>query len=229
MTTKTNIVLILKSGGDFKMSDVYLLVSHINRYWENKTNRPSIYCYTDLVTEEKEVVGLTIRRLPNAEWQGWWAKMNLFAPELKSLRPFLYLDLDTAVINSIESLVPPEEKQNQFITLRDFYQPQRLASGVMWVPDNAEIDKVHTEWLRNVESHTKIYRGDQNFIASITKADLYWQDVFPADYITTFKPNRQWRMLFPQTSAVVCFHGQPRIPTAALTVDWVKKYAGYEI
>lgn len=228
MLNNTNIVLILKSGGDFKMSDVYLLTSHINRYWQGLP-RPSIYCYTDLVTEQKEVVGLTIRPLPVKEWTGWWSKMNLFAPSLQPLRPFLYIDIDTVIINTINGLVPPEDKQDNFITLRDFYKPQKLASGLMWIPNTANMNKIYSVWFSDVVKNSKTYRGDQDFISSVVKADLYWQDIFGVDYITTFKPNKQWRVNMPVTSAVVCFHGEPRIPKAALTVDWVNKYVNYVI
>ena len=228
MNKSVNIVLVLKSGGDFRMSDVYLLVSHINKYWKGVI-RPSIYCYTDLVTEEKQVVGLTIRRLSNPEWQGWWSKMNLFTPSLQALRPFLYLDLDTAVVNSIDAIVPPEDKQDSFITLRDFYRPKYLASGLMWIPNTKLMDDIYSVWMADCKKHMIKFRGDQNFLASVTLPNMFWQDVFGQDFITTFKPNKQWRVNLEPHNAVICFHGKPRIPEAALTVKWVKEYVGYEI
>ena len=219
-----NIALIHRTGGDFKIADAYLLVSHIRKYW-GSSDVPSIYCYSDSVDKELKVVGLTIRPLPIPTWKGWWAKMNLFAPELKELRPFLYLDLDTAVLKSLKSLIPPEEQKDKFVGLRDFYRPNNFASGMMWIPDTKVMDDVYLKWLKN----KKRFRGDQNFIASVTKADIYWQDICQPDYITTFKPKGKWRTELPAQSAVVCFHGEPRIPKAAQTVDWVKRYVSYEI
>lgn len=225
MNEQTNIVLILRSGGDFRIGDVYLLASHINKYWNNKI-KPKIYCYTDNVEKETEVVGLTIRPLPNKQWVGWWSKMNLFSEQLNHLRPFLYMDLDTAIINNITAIVPPKDMQSNFITLRDFYNPKRLASGLMWIPDTKLMDEVYKQWLIN----KKRFSGDQNFIESVVKfPDLYWQDIFQGEYITTFKPNKVWRTEQPMTSAIVCFHGEPRIPKAALTVEWVKKYVNHVI
>ena len=221
-----NIVLIHKSGGDFAIADVYLLVSHINKYWDNEKNKPSIYCYSDTVEREISVVGVTLRPLPNPEWSGWWSKMNLFAPELKELRPFLYLDLDTAILQSIENLFPPKEAMNKFVALRDFYRPNNMASGLMWIPDTTLMNTISLKWKKN----TKRFRGDQNFIESIVKSpDLFWQDISKPDFITTFKPNSKWRVEFPVQSAVVCFHGYPRIPDAAKSVEWVKRYTSYEI
>lgn len=224
MNTSVNIVLVLKSGGDFRIGDAYLLTSHINKYWNSKI-RPNIYCYTDTVDEEVKVVGLTIRPLPNSQWRGWWSKMNLFSEQLKELRPFLYMDLDTAIINYINPLIPPDDMQDKFITLRDFYRPKKLASGLMWIPDTKAIDYVYEKWLNN----KKPFRGDQDFIESVAKPDIYWQDIFQGEYITTFKPNRKWRMEQPITSAVVCFHGTPRIPEAAKKVEWVNNYVNHVI
>jgi hypothetical protein len=224
----TNIVLILKKGGDFNFQDVYLLVTHINKYWIGG-NKPFIYCYTDLVTEQQSLVGLTLRPLPHPEWAGWWSKMNLFGKKLQDLRPFLYIDLDTAILDNIASILPAENERNHFITLRDFYRPAHLASGVMWVPRTAYMDKVYSTWLSDTKSHISKFRGDQNFIESVVKSDLYWQDIFPNEIITTFKPNRQWRTEFPLGSKVVCFHGTPRIREAANSVEWVKQYLNYAI
>lgn len=226
----TNIVLIHKSGGDFRIADAYLLVSHINRYWEDERVKPNIYCYSDAVTREVSVVGLTIRPLPNPEWPGWWAKMNLFSDELKELRPFLYLDLDTAVLKSIQALFPPEKAINEFVTLRDFYRPNKLASGLMWIPAKFVIDIIYSKWEKNIKANIKKFKGDQNFIESVVgKPDLYWQDISQPDFITTFKPKGIWRTELPTNSAVVCFHGVPRIPVAAKSVEWVKSYVSYEI
>jgi len=226
MANKTNIVLIHKSGGDFAIADAYLLVSHINKYWDNEKTKPNIYCYSDTVKKEISVVGLTIRPLPNPEWTGWWSKMNLFTGELKELRPFLYLDLDTVILKSIESLFPPKEAENKFITLRDFYRPNKLASALMWIPSIPLMDTINVKWRNN----KKRFRGDQDFIESVVKKpDLFWQDISKPDYITTFKPKGVWRNEFPLESAVVCFHGKPRIPEAAKSVEWVKLYTSYAI
>lgn len=230
MNNFKNIVLVLKSGGDFKFTDVYLLVTHINKYW-SAPDRPNIYCYTDLVTEERKVVGLTIRPLPNPQWKGWWSKMNLFSPELKELRPFLYMDLDTAVIGTIDVFFPKKENQNNFITLEDFYRKGKLASGFMWIPNTAYMDKIYKSWISNsLAIMTKFARkGDQGFIETIVKANFFWQKIFAPLAITTFKPNRQWRREMPYNSTVVCFHGKPRIPEAAKTVEWVENYVSYGI
>lgn len=226
-----NIVLVHKSGGDFKLSDAYLLVAHIKRYWINSKVIHNIYCLTDAITEEKNLVGLTLLPLPNSEWPKWWSKINMFSPELKELRPFLYLDLDTIVLGSLDQLFPPKESEfvNKFIALRDFYRPNELASGLMYVPDTNLMDLIYSEYLIS----SLRFRGDQDFISYVIKKHsgevVFWQDISKPDFITTFKPNREWRTKLPTKSAVVCFHGTPRIPEAAKSVDWVKSYVEYDI
>jgi len=229
MKIADNIVIIHRTGGDFKIADVYLLVSHIRKYWD-KLPLPNIYCFSDTTDKEINVVGLTILPLPNSEWTGWWSKMNLFSNELKKYRPFLYLDIDTAVLKSLTDLIPPDEAKSKFVTLRDFYRPNHLASGLMWVPDAAIIDDIYVEWGKAPSKYIKKFRGDQNFIESVIKqSDVYWQDISAPEFITTFKPGGKWRMSLPDKSAVVCFHGKPRIPVAAKSVEWVKSYTSYEI
>lgn len=232
MKKPTNIILVLRSGGDFKFKDVYLLTTHINKYWQG-VNKPNIYCYTDLVNEEQSVVGLTMRPLPHKEWRGWWSKMNLFSPELRELRPFLYLDLDTAVIDNISSFIPQEKDVTNFITLEDFYRQGALASGIMWVPNTAYMEKLYKEWIKNPAQIITKFRGDQNFIESIVKADIFWQKKFAPEAITTFKPRVNGkvspRTVLPISSSIICFHGKPRIPEAAKTVEWVNNYMNYAI
>lgn len=232
MTGTTNILLILRSGDDFKLQDVYLLASHINKYWQSH-NRPKIYCFTDLVNKKLEVVGLTLLPFPSGNWQGWWSKMNLFSPEIKNLRPFLYFDLDTAILGDVKKLVPIDSDQNKFITLQDFYRPNRLASGVMWVPNTAYMDKIYANWIKDPVAIMKKFRGDQDFIESVVKADLFYQSVLKENTVVSYKPRIngriEHRIKFPVNSTVVCFHGKPRIGEAASSVEWVKAYVNYEI
>lgn len=224
---ETNIVLVLRSGGDFKLSDVYLLATHIHKYWSSKL-RPNIICFTDTIQEPHSVVGLTFKPLPVSKWTGWWSKINLFSPSLQELRPFLYLDLDTAVIGNLQNLVPQKGLVDKFIMLEDFYRKNKAASGVMWVPNNDKVNVIWNTWLFNWKTAIKEYRGDQNYVEAICPPDELWQKLI-GEVVTSFKPNRKWRTELPVKSTVVCFHGSPRIPEAAKTVEWVNDYIKYAI
>ncbi len=224
---QTNIVFILRTGGDFKLSDAFLLATHINKYWLG-TIKPNIVCFTDKVLEESRLVGITLKPLPNKVWKGWWSKMNLFHPALRSLRPFLFMDLDTAVLGDLSKLIPPEEIADKFITLEDFYRKGKIGSALMWVPNSDKVNAIWDEWNAKPAVHITRYRGDQNFLENVSTADGFWQQMI-FDKVTSFKPNKKWLTVLPSEAKIVCFHGKPRIADAAEKVEWVSKYVNYAI
>ena len=219
-TEQSTVVLIYKTGGDFHFCDVSLLAARLQETW--KGSRPlRILCFSDVAPQEVlELKNLTVMAMPHV-WPGWWAKMNLFSPQLKQYRPFLYLDLDTAVIDNIQGVIP-ENDETKFITLADFYKPTRLASGVMWIPENENMDKIWDNWIKNPNSHMAQNRGDQDFIEKQIRADEFWQN--RTDQIGTFKPKIGWLKERPKALSIVCFHGFPRISKAATMVAWVREY-----
>lgn len=226
MRRYNTVVMVLKKGGDYHFSDVETLCHHLKSKYSGALPLRLI-CINDLFNKEQVLAGCLFIPMPN-KWNGWWAKMNLFSPDLACWRPFLYLDLDTAVINDYTSLFP-EENEDDFITLRDFYHLERLASGVMWVPqDNAKLTVIWNNWIKTPGRNQVAYRGDQEFIRGVIKhADKYWQDL--GNQICSFKPKQGWLTILPTDKAVVCFHGQPRPVKAAITVPWVRRYLSKEL
>ena len=221
MSQKGNIVLVLRSGGDFSMEDVFLLTHHLRKQSNDDVR---ITCLFDKVKQGWDLHGFSLRPLPCEGWRGWWSKMNLFSPELEQYRPFLYLDLDTAVVGHYTELM---NQGNHFITLEDFYHDGKLASGLMWIPrDSIKVKQVWDEWIKNPGAHMKRFRGDQDFIRTVTTADLFWQDVTPK--VSSFKPKTGKLNQLPEGVSVVCFHGKPRIWQAAGSVRWVRKYTDYD-
>ena len=215
LTHTGTIILVLKTGGDFTYSDVSLLA--------RKVKGSQVKC----LMEVDEVYDLkhNLQLLPfHGTWKGWWSKMNLFAPELEQYRPYLYLDLDTAVVGNLHGILPPAGYEDKFITLEDFYQKERLASGMMWIPKGSrKIGEIWNQWIKSPESHMNRYRGDQDFLRAVTQADEFWQNI--TNKITTFKPRKQgWLQELPDEKSVICFHGKPRIPKAADSIEWVNNY-----
>ena len=213
------VVLCYKTGGDFRFSDVELLTHNIRKNWGGELR---IFVLTDTTNKIIELNEYTLLPVTN-NWPGWWVKMNLFSPEMEKYRPFLYIDLDTAIVGSLDEIVP--ESKDQFITLEDFYQPYKLASGMMWIPANSDkIKKIWNEWSKDPHRIIRKYRGDQEFIRSVTKQDTFWQSL--TRKVFSFKPRAGWLKTLPEGAVVVCFHGKPRIRNA--NVDWVNKYIRYE-
>lgn len=213
METKLNIVSVLKTGGDFTIEDVRLQGFHLKEC--------NYFCLHDKIDINfKFKNNSTILPMEYKNWKGWWSKMNIFSPSLEHLRPFLYVDLDTAFFSPILNF---DFDQSQFIMLEDFYQPKKAASGLMWIPkNNQKIDKIWIEWIKDPNKHISKFRGDQNFINSIVTPDKFWQEL--TNEIVSFKPNKKWKTVLNGNESIVCFHGKPRLPEAAKTVEWVNNY-----
>lgn len=224
-------MLVLKTGGDFKLKDVQLLATNILRpYVKNKDlQAPNIYCITDLVNKLTKLKDVTLLPL-EYDWPGWWSKMNLFSPALEQYRPFLYMDLDSAVVGDIATIMPGKDRENEPIILSDFYFPERQGSALMWIPKSSdEICSIWTKWINNPKRHIGKYRGDQNFIYSTEIFKTTWQSFIP-NRISSFKPIRGTRLsrLIPGL-VLVCFHGIPRVWEAAESVEWVRQYVTHGI
>ena len=137
-----------------------------------------------------------------SDWPGWWAKMELFAPWNRHLRPCLYLDLDTYVLEEIDDLL--EYEFEDFWMLRNFNIPERGGSGVMLIPE--DVEHIWRKWIVDPETHMKRHekRGDQGFLEQFPFKRL--QDRF--DGIGSYKRNKLQDD--PKGFRVVCFHGKPK-------------------
>ena len=132
-------------------------------------------------------------------YQGWWSKLELFSPENRFLRPCLYFDLDTFILDDCKDLLI---ETNDLWLIRDFYNKDRSNSGMMIIPENTEsIWENHFNWKRN--------DADGDFLN--TQPHKILQDRFEG--ITSYKVHNQM-------SRIVCFHGKPKPPD---TNDWAKE------
>ena len=220
-TYKHTVVLVLRRGGVFKFFDAQLLAFHLHKHYGDGLR---VICLTDTISSNIQLHDMLLVPFFNKEWPGWWSKMNMFAPELEKYRPFLYIDLDTAIVGDFKKFMP-DNNFNKFIALSDFYRQNLLASGILWIPEGSEvITKIWNEWIKRPEGIIKQFRGDQDFLRTIaSKSAVKWQDLTTG--IKSFKPkSKMWLRELPADAAIVCFHGRPKIEEAAKTVPWVKKY-----
>ena len=210
------IVLVLKSSNDFQLKDVQLIVRHINAKWKN--GKPRIICLFDKVTEHYDLGNFELVPLTN-DLPGTWARMQLYSPEMEQYRPFLYIDLDTAVISSLENLFDIIKDESQFIALEDFWDKNKLATGLVWFPANSEM-------IRRAWKHFTGARGKRMdvYLRTVIKQCTFWQSL--TNTIVDFKPkNKQHLQKLPENCDIVCFHGKPRIHDA--TEQWVKDYVNF--
>jgi hypothetical protein len=221
---RPTVVLVLRSGGDFSFRDVELIARHINGKWRSET-RPRIICLWDKATMSYDLGNIEIIPLTN-NYKGTWSRMQLYAPEMEQYRPFLYVDLDTAIIKSLENIFALIKEPDKFIVLEDFWQKGQLATGLVWFPANSEkIKKVWEEWNKSVQAQG--FRMDA-FLRRCITPDLYWQQLTTTIY--DFKPKQMVVLKeVPEDANLICFHGKPRIFQAAeasLSLAWVRNYVG---
>jgi hypothetical protein len=208
------IVLVLRSGGDFSFRDVDLIARHINGKWVSNP-RPRILCLWDKVSSEHNLGHITLLPLPKDQI-GTWSRIHLYNPAMEKYRPYLYIDLDTAVISSLENIFALIQDETKFIALEDFWQKGKLATGLVWFPKNS--DKVNNVWKSFKQSSGR--RMDA-FLRTCIVADQYWQQL--TNTIHDFKPSRRNLLTeLPKGANLVCFHGKPRIFDA--NIGWVKEY-----
>ncbi len=223
---RPTIVLVLRSGGDFKFRDVELISRHINGKWTSLP-RPRIICLWDKASDAYSMEGMEVLPL-KTELRGTWSRMQLYSPEMEQYRPFLYVDLDTIVVKSIENIFDLVRNPNHFITLEDFWQPRQMATGLVWFPANSEkIKDVWKAW--NKGTQVQGFRMD-TFLRKVIQPDIYWQQL--TDTIYDFKHSSgKVLTILPNNASMVCLHGKPRIfdvAESSMTIGWIQDYVDQE-
>jgi predicted O-methyltransferase YrrM len=188
-----NVICVLKSGGDYDKDDVYNLKRHVKNHLTVPYN---FVCYSDV----DEVADVAL----DSDLSGWWSKLEIF----KDKGPCIFLDLDTALFGSIDTLAHHIGlAEDKMLMLSPFHREWRekgiYASGVMaW---NGDFSYVLDEF-----KSTEGFRGDQDYITAKLKeheANLdYVNDVLPG--IVSYKFHCQ-KGIKPDTT-ICCFHGRPR-------------------
>src|SRR5574343_37844 len=127
------------------MQDVELIARHINGKWQSPI-RPRILCLWDKASQHYDLGNFELLPLKTT-LPGTWSRIQLYSPEMDQYRPFLYVDLDTAVVDSLEQVFATITDPSLFITLEDFWQKGELATGLVWFPKDCDkIKKVWEAW-----------------------------------------------------------------------------------
>jgi hypothetical protein len=209
------VAAVLRSGGDFDAT----WVEKLERSCFEKIREPHRFvCLTDL-----KVGGSWIDWRPlEHTWPGWWAKIELFRPDLfQKGEPVLYFDLDTIVVRDVSHLSGTIDCD--LVLLRDFYRLQAgWGTGIMgWTAGS--LGQIYETFKASPRTFISKYRSDQDFIKMLVPPSWirFWQDEYP-DQFVSYKIHCRERGVFPPTAHVVCFHGRPR-PTEIFG-DWVQEY-----
>lgn len=204
------VVTVLRSGGEYEPR-------HVERLREQVEKHLPGALFVALSDQHLK----TTRRVPlkHASWMGWFAKFELFDPQLKG--DILYFDLDTEIRGSLVDIAVA----GKLTLLRDFYRdgvhkPENgLGSGVMYLPEECRAE-VWEAWNKNPARSMlqlrMLGKGDQTFLESLwLQKAARWQDEVPGQ-IVSYKVhcNPQWKAgatgKVPDGARVVCGHGRPR-------------------
>jgi hypothetical protein len=159
-------------------------------------------CLTDVGVPGVKCVALQYN------WPKWFAKMEMFRPDITD--NILFMDLDTVIVGPLDDIL----KQTKLTMLRDFYRdgkkrPEGLQSSLMFIPE-AERAAVWDDWITDTKFAMQAcgYRGDQYWLeAHWLKVAARWQDVVPKQVVS-------WKVHckddVPADARIICFHGQPR-------------------
>ena len=196
-----DIVCVLKTGKDYDAEYVHRLAVNIN---SNISVPYKFYCMSDINIQGIKTIGL------QHDWERWWPKIEVFNL-FKSKT--LYLDLDTVLVDNIDSLLLYSHK---FTALHGFYRDIFNSGFMAWEGDYSFIYRdflnvvEQRDGAENIRDHE--LGNDQNFIASRLVSNNIkwevWQDLFPGQ-IVSYKVHCRGKGV-PKGAKVVCFHGKPR-------------------
>lgn len=177
-------ICVLKSGGEYAADHVYRLAKQV----------PDLVCLTDLKIDGVKTIPLI------TEWRGWWAKIELFRPDIQG--DLFYIDLDTTVINM--PVMP-----SVTTVLRDFTSPDHIGSGLMYIKQEDK-QAVWDGFIKSPRKHFNEFSrfpllGDQGYLYQHFKNAQKWQDI-----ARVYSYKLHCKQGIPGDADVVCFHGRPR-------------------
>ncbi|RRH94107.1 hypothetical protein EH240_27785 [Mesorhizobium tamadayense] len=194
------VACVLRSGGEFEPRHVVRLLDQVNEHLP----RAKFRCFSDVDVQGVEVIPL------QHEWPGFWAKMELFRPELPD--DWLFFDLDTSIVGSLADMAAVEGP----VILNECYWPGGVASGIMAIPQSIKA-AVWEAFTAAPADHMQRFAiggdavgGDQAFLGSCRGVDWrLWQDICPGQ-LCSYKIDVQRLGHVPAGIRVVYFHGKPR-------------------
>lgn len=189
---------VLRTGGEYTLDHVALLRDQLKKQEPDA----ELVCVTDNVSVSIE--GVKLLKAYNMDWPKWWAKMNLFDPEIEG--DMLYCDLDTVIIGSLDDFWNAEGD----IILRDFYRRHGLGSGLMRLTEERRY-LVWQHWIADPWYPIRAYQmgGDQAYLEVLGLDWKLWQDILP-NAVASFKADIDPIADIPDGTKIVCFHGKPR-------------------
>ena len=197
------IATVFRTGGVYDHKYVNNLVNGVR---DNITVPYKVVCLTDAPNGIENVDDIIPFR---HNWPKWWGKLELFRPDLLQGR-ILYIDLDTFIVDNIDDVAGYD---GRFCGLRDFYNEDEFASGIMAWESSPDVYKLYNEFAKNPEHHMKVHDvgGDQAFMRRFIRISDYFQDLYPKQ-VVSYKVNcvNGNSVKVPNNARIICFHGNPK-------------------
>lgn len=132
-------------------------------------------------------------------YRGWWAKLEVFRPENRPLRPCLCVDLDTFVFD-VEPILALDPERLWLI--REFLGTRRRAESGLFIAPRDGISDLIWEGAKRLELHDRL--GDGAFLRTFPHS-------FIPDHVSgIYSYKAHCRESVPGDARVICFHGKPK-------------------
>tara|TARA_R110000822_G_scaffold99102_1_gene223716 strand:- start:298 stop:975 length:678 start_codon:yes stop_codon:yes gene_type:complete len=185
-------------------------------------------CWTDHVNLKDLVKGdILYKTFRRHDFDGWWNKLQLFAPESKLNGVNFYLDLDVVILQNIDCFVNWGNDET-FGVIRDFGQPDTFFnSSIMKWNNLIASSKIWDPYITN-RSRWRRLQGDQNVVSECMKGDPHIK-VYPDEWTQSYKwfdrsqkrfHKNKWTFEKAPEAKIAVFHGLPNPHES--TQEWVK-------
>ena len=165
LRTQVDFQHALNTQRDFGPEHVQAMQRQVRKWAPAGT---SFVCLSDVPIPGVECIPL------QSDWPGWWAKMELFRPDLKG--DFLYTDLDNTITGPIDDLLNVGRLTAQI----GFWTALMFLPEVVRPPVWEHFTRDPHRWMRTYErgSCPGIY-GDAGYMGSLLEKDASHWETFP--------------------------------------------------
>lgn len=202
-----NALCVLRSGGAYTPKHVQRLHHQWKQHFDGDYN---FVCLNDVLSETTHIDGVDY--IPLAfDWPGWWAKVEMYRPDLEGLGRILYMDLDNTIVGDMSEIAAYD---GTAAAPSDFNYPSlpssciiNFAPGAMrhlW--DTFMSDRKY--WMTEGDKKRAPHYGDQILLTKVYGPSIdRFQDLVPGQ-VLSYK--RDCRDGVPQGARIIQFHGTPK-------------------
>lgn len=210
------VATVLRTGGHYTAEWVTRLERGARRFLQPDR----FVCLTDAKDVGCERIALINR------WPGWWAKLELWRPDLFEEGLVFYIDLDTLILQDFQEVW---DYQGEFASLRDFTHPHIYASGLLLFRPNVQpLYRIAVQESRKVGSRQLNYgrllptrrarrQPARRFLNPRHRMDPWWNQYIVPDVLQDLYPGAIAHSDLDPCAAcngkcerkIVCMHGQP--------------------